>query len=136
MKMIGNARIGRDAEVRYTGSGQAVAELSLAVDYGRKGEDGKRPTQWVNASLWGKQAESMTPYLVKGTVVFVVLRDAHIETYEGKNGAGHKLVASVESIDFVPKQRVGEEKQDSHAEAKRNGYAPKQADMDDQDIPF
>jgi single-strand DNA-binding protein len=125
MKMIGNARLGRDAEVRYTGSGQAVAELSLAVDYGREGEDGKRPTQWVNAILWGKQAESMTPYLVKGKVVFVSLRDVHIETYEGKNGTGHKLVASIESIDFVPKQRGGEEKRGEHTEAKRNGYAPK-----------
>lgn len=42
MKSFGLARIGRDVEVRYTAGGDAVASLSLAFTYVRKGEDGKR----------------------------------------------------------------------------------------------
>ena len=45
MILTGLARIGKDAELRYTASNEPVANLSLAFNYGRKGDDGKRPTQ-------------------------------------------------------------------------------------------
>ena len=44
-------RIGRDAELRYTPNGDAVCNIPVAVDYGRKGQDGKRPTQWYDVTL-------------------------------------------------------------------------------------
>ena len=57
MKLIGIARLGRDAEIRHTASGKQVASLALAYDYGMKDDGtGKKPTQWVSASLWGDQA--------------------------------------------------------------------------------
>lgn len=107
MKLIGIARIGKDAELRYTPSGKAVANLSLAYNYGQKGQDGNRPTQWVEASLWDKQAERLAPYLLKGAVFNIMCRDVHIETYEGKNGTGSKLVGTIADIEFVPKQVDG-----------------------------
>ena len=64
--MIGLARLGRDAEIRTTSQGDSVATLALAFSYGRKGSDGNRPTQWVDAALWGKRAEALAPYLTKG----------------------------------------------------------------------
>ncbi|WP_262405552.1 single-stranded DNA-binding protein [Pseudomonas fluorescens] len=60
-------RLGRDAELRYTPNGDAVCNLALACEYARKGQDGKRPPQWIDATLWGKQAETMAPYLLKGS---------------------------------------------------------------------
>lgn len=103
MKTIGLARLGRDAELRYTPSGEAVCNLSLAVNYGKKGQDGNRPTQWIDASLWGKQAEALTPYLTKGSVHCFVLSDIHIETYQSQNGPGHKLSARVDSVELGPR---------------------------------
>ena len=94
-KMFGLARLGRDAEIRTTSQGESVATLALAFSYGRKGSDGKRPTQWVDAALWGKRAEALAPYLLKGGLVSVSLEDVHIETFDGKNGPGHKLAARV-----------------------------------------
>lgn len=44
-------RIGNDPEVRFIQSGDAVLSLSLAYAYGRKGSDGKRPTQWLDAAI-------------------------------------------------------------------------------------
>lgn len=38
------------AEQRTTASGTPTLQLSLAYDYGRKGEDGRKPTQWVRAA--------------------------------------------------------------------------------------
>lgn len=95
------ARLGKDAETRFTPNGDAVANLALAINYGRKGDDGNRPTQWVDASLWGKRAESLAPHLTKGKLLFVALEEPHIETYEGKNGTGAKLVARVLNLEFA-----------------------------------
>lgn len=95
------ARLGRDAELRYTQSGDAVCELALAINYGRKEADGNRPTQWLSASLWGKRAESLAQHLQKGKLLYVVVEEPHIETYEGKNGQGHKMVGRIVSIEFA-----------------------------------
>jgi single-strand DNA-binding protein len=103
MKTIGLARLGRDAEVRFTPGGDAVANLSLAVNYGQKDADGNRPTQWIDASLWGKRAESLAPFLVKGSLHCFTLDEIHIETYDGKNGQGHKLVARVADVELGPR---------------------------------
>lgn len=99
--MIGLARLGRDAEIRTTSQGESVATLALAFSYGRKGSDGKRPTQWVDAALWGKRAEALAPYLLKGGLVSVSLEDVHIETFDGKNGPGHKLAARVVDVELA-----------------------------------
>lgn len=107
MKTIGMARLGKDAEVRYTPSGDAVCNLALAVNYGQKQQDGNRPTQWIDASLWGKRAESLAQYLTKGSVHCFTLDDVHIETYEGQNGTGYKLVARVADIELGPRAMNG-----------------------------
>lgn len=142
MKAYGLARLGRDAEIRYTQGGDAVASLSLAFSYGRKGDDGRRPTQWVDGSLWGKRAEALAPYLTKGSLVVVTLEDVHIETYQGKNGEGHKLAGRVIDLELAG----GGERQEApalqRAAPQRTQPAPRQAapamafdDMAD-DVPF
>lgn len=104
-------RIGRDAELRYTPSGDPVCNLAIACEYGRKGNDGKRPTQWVDATLWGKQAEAMAQYLVKGQQVHFTIDDAHVETYtKSDNSQGVKLTGRVIIIKFAggpPQQAQG-----------------------------
>ncbi|AZV93556.1 single-stranded DNA-binding protein [Bordetella sp. J329] len=153
-QMIGLARIGRDAELRYTAQGDAVASVSLAFNYGRKGQDGKKPTQWVDASLWGKRAEALAPYLTKGSQVTVTLDDPHIESFEGRNGPGHKLVGTITAIEFASRpestqhansappaqaqQRPATQRSDYATQsggAATRAPAASLADMDD-DIPF
>ena len=107
MKAFGMARIGRDAEVRYSTGGEPVANISLAFSYGRKGDDGNRPTQWVEGSLWGKRAESLAPYLTKGSVVLAELEEVHTETYTGKNGEATKLVGRVSNIELTGGRPAG-----------------------------
>ena len=104
MILTGYCRLGKDAELRYTQGDNptAVANLALAFNYGRKGEDGKRPTQWVDASLWGQRAETLAEYLLKATGLSVVLEDVHIETYQRNGGGeGSKLVGRVVLIEFA-----------------------------------
>lgn len=64
--------VGRDAEMRYTPSGQAVASFSVATnrEYMRNDEKVKE-TIWFRISAWGKQAEVCNQYVKKGMKVLV-----------------------------------------------------------------
>ena len=59
-------QLGKDAEVRFLQNGDAVANFSVADSQGKD-----KPTVWWNASLFGKRAESLAPYLLKGQSVTV-----------------------------------------------------------------
>lgn len=101
MKAQGIARLGRDAELHTTSSGETVASLALAFSYGKKGDDGRRRTQWVDADLWGKRAVALAPYLTKGSQVVAYLDEVRIEEYASKKGPAYKLAAKVMDIELV-----------------------------------
>ena len=128
-------RIGNEPAIRFTPGGDAVLNLSLAYSYGRKGDDGKRPTQWVDASLWGKQAEVLQQYLIKGKQIGATLDDVHIEVFQGKNGEGHKLVARIANIELIGGQQSDQTEQKQAARPAQTHQPQGVEDMDD-DIPF
>ena len=69
--LVGN--LGRDAELRYTPGGAAVATLNLATTEVFKDREGqkKEDTQWHRVILWGKTAETLQDYLTKGKQIYV-----------------------------------------------------------------
>lgn len=69
--LVGN--LGRDPEMRYTPSGQAVTNFSVAVDDSYTNNSGERVerTIWFRISTWGKLAEVCNNYLKKGRKVLV-----------------------------------------------------------------
>lgn len=71
--MILCGRLGRDAEVRFTPAGQAVATLNLATTETWKDKDGNKQefTEWSRVVVWGKTAENLGPYLLKGKQILV-----------------------------------------------------------------
>lgn len=106
MQLIGLARLGRDAEASTVGD-NVVANLSLAFDYYDPKAEKKRSTTWIDAALWGKQATSLEQYLIKGTQVCCTIDDLHMETYQGRNGEGSKLVGRVTSIKLAGGRQDG-----------------------------
>lgn len=65
----GVCTVGRDAEVRYLPSGQAVLNVSVANNVGF---GDKQQTVWLRVILWGRRAEgTLKDYLKKGQQVFV-----------------------------------------------------------------
>jgi single-strand DNA-binding protein len=136
MKANGLARIGRDVELRHTPNGEAVANLSLAFTYGKRGADGKRPTQWVEAALWGKRAESLAPYLLKGQQVVAYLEDVSIQTFRKQDGTdGVKLAARVGDLELIAGQGEAQAPAPTRAPAPRPA-APSGFDDMDSEIPF
>jgi single-strand DNA-binding protein len=69
--IVGN--LGRDPEMRYTPSGQAVTNFSVAVNDSYTNSSGERieRTLWFRVSTWGKNAENCNQYLKKGRKVLV-----------------------------------------------------------------
>lgn len=137
--LIGLFTLGRDAELRATGQGEQVASLALAYQYGRKGQDGKKPTQWVDGALWGERAAKLAEYLKKGSEFYMHVDDLHVETYNKRDGSqGVKLVGRVGALEFT-RARASAPPAASPA-PRAPSPAPKTAgsgfdDMDD-DIPF
>ena len=69
--LVGN--LGRDAELRYTPGGAAVATLNLATTevWNDRSNQRQEKTEWHRVILWGKQAESLQEYLTKGKQICV-----------------------------------------------------------------
>ena len=69
--IVGN--VGRDPEMRYTPSGQAVTSFSVATNRQYTNNNGEtiKETIWFRISAWGKQAEVCNQYLKKGSKVLV-----------------------------------------------------------------
>lgn len=69
--LVGN--LGRDPEMRYTPSGQAVTSFSVAVSEAYTNANGEKMkrTTWFRVTAWGKQAETCNQYLKKGSKVLV-----------------------------------------------------------------
>ena len=87
VQIIGN--LGRDAEVRYTPGGAAVAKFSVATTETWTDKSGQRQehTEWHNCDLWGKRAESLGEYLVKGKQVYI---EGRLRTEEWTDKDGQK----------------------------------------------
>jgi len=66
-------RLGRDPEMRYTSTGQALTSFSVATDRRYTDSNGQlqKQTIWFGVSVWGKQAENCNNYLKKGSLVIV-----------------------------------------------------------------
>ena len=123
MILTGLCRIGNEPELRRTqgDNSTAVVNLSLAFDYGRRDNDGQRPTQWVDASLWGPRAEALIEWLVKGQGLDVVLDDVHVELFDRNNGdVGAKLVARIVMLEFAGPAPGGNQQQQGNQQ-QRNG---------------
>ena len=69
--LIGN--LGKDAELRYTASGTPVASCRIATTerYNDREGNKKEDTQWHDIVIWGKTAEAIHSYLVKGKQIYV-----------------------------------------------------------------
>ncbi len=86
--LIGN--LGRDPELRYTASGQPVANFSIATTESWNKKDGtgrEEKTEWHRIVAWGRTAELCAQYLAKGRTVYV---EGRLQTREWENRDGQK----------------------------------------------
>jgi single-strand DNA-binding protein len=89
-------RLGQDPELKYTESGTAVTNLSVAVD-GR----GENETHWITVVVWDQQAENVVQYLGAGERVGISgrLQQRSWTTQDGENRSKLEVVAY--HVDFL-----------------------------------
>ena len=85
--LVGN--LGRDAELKYTSGGTAVATLNMATTETWKDKSGDRQdkTEWHRIVLWGKTAEKLAEYLTKGKQVYI---EGRLQTRQWDDKDGNK----------------------------------------------
>lgn len=117
-------RLGADPETRYTTSGSAVTNFSLATNQSWKNKDGEKQekTEWVKCVAFNKIAEIIAQYLLKGSFIRVSGR-LQTRQYEDKGG-DTRYITEIVVIDM---QMLGGKQESGKQESKEE---------DNSDIPF
>ena len=140
-KAILMGRLVADPELRRTSTDKSVVTFTLAVNrnFARQGEQAQ--TDFIDIVAWGKTAEFVSRYFVKGQLV-AVAGQIQTRTWEDKQGNKRKSVEVVaEEVHFAEPQRDGQPR----SEAPRGGFDPMAGlggnafaalPGDDNDLPF
>lgn len=125
----------RDAELRATASGMAVLTFSVAVNESRKNQqtgEWEDYPNFIDCTMFGARAESVSRYLTKGTYVALTGR-LHQNRWQNKDGQNRsKLEVTADNIHFESRRLDGDDYDQQQAEA-QGDY---EAQMYDEDIPF
>jgi single-strand DNA-binding protein len=125
-----SGQLGKDAELKQLNSGDYICNFSIADSMGRD-----KGTIWWNCTLFGKRAESLSSYLVKGQSVTVV---GSVTEREWTDKEGNKRKSMDVRVNDVALQG-GRKDAEPQQERQRPAAKPKQQesfdDMED-DIPF
>ena len=121
--LVGVFRLGQDAALKQTATGQTAMEVSMVYNYGKK-EDNQ--SQWIQAAMWGDRGNKIAEYLTKGSQIYAVLSEPHVEMFQKKDGTyGSSLIARLDNFEFVG----------GKTEPKTEP-APKVEEEDDSGLPF
>lgn len=95
-------RTTREFELRYIGTGTAVATNTLAVDRDFKNKNGEYETDFINIEVFGKTAEFASNYIEKGNLV-TVNGSLRIDKYEKDGQTVYYTKVNVVSIQNIGK---------------------------------
>ena len=119
--IIGN--LGRDPEMRYTPSGQAVTQFSVATNRNFRDQQGEwqSETEWFRVVIWGDRGERAAEQLRKGHKVYV---EGRIQTRQWEDQTGNKRYTT----ELIANQVTSLERRDRDEDAPfpddRQGGAP------------
>ena len=132
--LIGN--LGKDPEVRYTASGQAVASFNLATSEKFKNKSGEweERTEWHRVTLWGKLAEIAGEYLSKGKTVYI---EGRLQTRKWQDNSGNeRYTTEIVGDRMQMLSPKGERKSGDSAGSSAGGGSYEEPPFQDDDIPF
>ncbi len=144
-QFTGIGTLTRDVEVKYLQSGQAVGNVSIAINekYTTKSGEKKEDVLFLECVLWGKTAELAGEYLGKGKQVLFGGKLKQ-ENWEDKNGGGKraKIVLNVDTMQFLGSPGGSQEAPTERKPAPARQSKPVQRDFYDEhanndgDVPF
>lgn len=97
-------RMTRDPELRKTGSGTSVASFTIAADNRTKGPNGEKTTSFIPCTIWNQQAENVSRFTHKGSLVGVEGR-LNQRTYDSKDGRRVSVIEVIcDSVQFLERK--------------------------------
>jgi len=125
--LVGN--LGQDPDVRYTQSGQAIANFSIATSERWTDKNTGQPmekTEWHQCKAFNKTAENIAQYLKKGSKVYIqgsIETDKWVDNQTGQNREAKKIKVSI--IQFL----------DSSPQGQHQGHTPQANPQDNLQNP-
>lgn len=116
-------RLTRDVDLRYTGSGIAVGNFSLAIDRPYTNNQGERETDFVNCVIWRKSAETLANFTRKGSLIGVTGR---IQTRNYENNQGQRVYVTevlAENFQLLEPKSVTEQRIQNSGSTPNNQYS-------------
>jgi len=134
--LVGN--LGKDPEIRYAPSGDAVATFTLATGEKFKGRDGEMQelTEWHNIVVWRQLAEICAKYLQKGKQVYL---EGKIQTrsYDDRDGNKRYITEIVcNTMQMLGHKDDGAPRQERPAPQQQSHYEEDPPFDDRGEIPF
>lgn len=126
--------LGRDPEVRYTGQGTCIANISVATTekWTDKSGEKKEDTQWHRVEFWDKRAEFVEKHCFKGQAVYVEGKIV-TEKWQDKDG-NDRYTTKIRATDIKPLQWKDQPQEGSGKSEKKAERRAEPAPEDD--IPF
>lgn len=115
-------RLTRDPELRYTGSGTAVASFTLAVNRNFKNQNGQMEADFINCVLWRKPAETLAQYAHKGALIGITGR---LQTRNYENQQGQRVYVTevvCENFQLLETKRAASERNAGQQEFGTNDF--------------
>ncbi len=132
-KAIIIGRVGKDPEIRYTQSGQAVASMSVATDESYKDQSGQKveKAEWHRVTVWGKSAEFCGNYVGKGDLVCI---EGKIQTRKWQDNQGQDRYTTEIVAQRVQSLTPKKDKQGGQSQQPQEPPMPDNSPQDD--MPF
>lgn len=100
-KVLLVGRLTRDPELRTTPGGMAVTRFTIAVSQNFTNKNGERGADFINCSAWGRQADNISKYCRKGTMVSAEGR-IRSSSYDAQDGSKRYTTEVVcENVNFL-----------------------------------
>ena len=140
-KFIATGNITKDAELRYTANDKAYSKFSIANN---EGYGDNKKTNFFNCTLWGKSAENLNRFLVKGQKVLITGK-VEINDYKDKEGVERKIidinVDSFGGVELIGNKAQQESETDNYASNNNDFSMNNNDDMtpvddDSEELPF
>lgn len=108
-------RLVRDVDLKYTNSGKAATNFTLAVNRDFKNEQGVNEADFISCAAFGKQAENMARFLGKGSLIGVEGRIS-TRSYQAKDGKTVYVTEVITSkIGFLESKKQGNTSQQTNS---------------------
>ena len=130
--------LGRDPELKFLPSGNAVCNFSVAATEKRNSRDGEaqETTTWFKITVWGKQAENCNEYLSKGSQAYIEGR-LSLQEYTDREGQKRStLEVNASDVRFLGKKGESDGADRQTRPVTKQEVAKAVQELEDDEIPF